>query len=48
MARELPDWVDSNGAVNTDDGQTISKTEVGQTMSSNHKHARFPGKSESP
>jgi hypothetical protein len=31
------EYFDSNAAETTDDGQTLSKTEVGQTVSTNHK-----------
>jgi hypothetical protein len=36
----IPSWseyFDSNAAETTDDGQTLSKTEIGQTVSTNHK-----------
>ena len=31
------EYFDSNAAESTDDGQTLSKTEIGQTVSTNHK-----------
>jgi hypothetical protein len=31
------EYFDSNAAETTDDGQTLSKTEIGQTVSTNHK-----------
>jgi hypothetical protein len=31
------EYFDSNAAESTDDGQTLSKMEIGQTVSANHK-----------